>query len=329
MRIPLKSRIARRLLSLLPSVGLLPRPARPQGISAILRICNEKDWLEASIESVKDDVDEIIAVDNGSTDGSREILEKLAIKLKKLRVFSFAGKAPWDYSNFAIEKSSYRWIMKWDADFVGFNREGSGLRGLVEYVRALDQRMYYYLNPLLIELTGDFYHQFSDLRVRGDMEIFTYSENARYVPVARTFSRSPYPVKLPPGYTPPIFSLRLEGIKLPVYYRILPFDASVAYHVNIKPAIRHLTGYFYVQWLASDGFAKGVSLEDYVLEQIREKWGFADLDSAAAFYMAEYSKWLVPYDKNLGELPKNIIKLAEGSPFTVTYKEGKPAGRVG
>jgi len=327
MAIPLKTRIVRRLFSLLPRAGLIPPPARPQGISAILRVCNEVDWLEASIDSVKDAVDEIVAVDTGSSDGSLEKLEKLAEKTDKLRVFRFAGKAPWDFSNFAIDKTRYRWIMKWDGDFVSFPTGGGAIAGFTEYLRALDQRMYYYVNPKLIEVTGDFYHQFPQMRVRGDMEAFTFSRNAGYVPVARAPGPPFYPVKLPAGCEPSFFSIRMEGVKLPFYYRILSFKGPVGYHVNVKPGIRHLMGYFYLQWLASEGYQRKQGLEAYVLEQVGVKWGLADLDSAAAFYMTEYVKTLVPYDKTLGELPDNLKALAASSPYKVIYKDGKPAGR--
>lgn len=328
MNIPLKSRIARYFFSLLPCAGLIPPPSRPQGISAILRVLDEKNWLEASIDSLKDHVEEIIAVDTGSTDGSLEILERLSGKVKNLKVFRFPGGTPWEFNNFAIEKTSYRWIMKWDADCVAFSGAAGPLGGITEYVRSLNLRMYYYINPGLIELTGDFYHQFPDMRVRGDMELFTYSEGARYVPIERTFDRSPYPLKLPAGYSPEPFSIRMDGIRLPRYYRILAFGEAVAYHINIKPAVRQLLGYFFLQWLASEGFSKKQTLADYALEQVKTKWGYGDLQSAADFYMTEYTKLLVRYDESLGALPGNIKALAAGSPFKIIYEAGRPARRL-
>lgn len=327
MNIPLKSRIARRLFSLLPRAGLVPPPSRPQGISAIMRVWNENTWLEDSIGSVKDFVDEIVAVDTGSTDGSLETLKKIALSEKKLKVFSFAGKAPWGFSNFAIERTNYRWIMKWDPDFIATPGGEGGLAGFTAYLRALNPRMYYYLSSKFIEVAGDFRHQFPGLRVRGDIETFTYSEGARYIQVARTAVRSPYPVKLPPGYCPKSFSLRLEGVKLPFYYRILSFDRIVGYHVNVKPALRQLLGYFYLQWLGSENFAKEQGLEVYALEQVRARWGFGDLHSAAEFYMGEYAKLLSPYDNSLGELPENMKALAARPGFELIHRSGKPAGR--
>lgn len=327
MNIPLRSRIARYLSSQLTRVGLVPPPSRPQGISAIVRVLDENNWLEASIESLKDHVDEIVAVDTGSTDGSLETLQRLAKKIKNLKVFQLPCGIPWDFNNFAIEKTSYRWIIKWDADFIAAQGNNGALGGLVGYLRGLDQRLYYYINPRMIELTGDFDHQFPDMRMRGDMEVFTYSDGARYVPIARTFGRSPYPIKLPPGYSPEPFFIKMDGIRLPFYYRILPFAGVAAYHVSIKPAVRQLLGYFFLQWLAVEDPLKKQTLAGYALEQVKTKWGYGDLRSAAAFYMTEYSKLLARYDESLGPLPGNIRALAAKSPFTIVYENGKPAGR--
>lgn len=328
MNIPARTKMARYLLSFLPKTGLVPAPSRPQGISAMMRVCNENTWLEASVRSVKDHVDEIIAVDTGSTDGSFQTLERLAVEIKKLKVFSFSEKRAWEFSNFALGKTSCRWVMKWDADFVASAGPGATLGGLKDYLLGLDQSLYYYINPRLVELTGDFCHQFPDMRVRGDMEVFTYSEGARYVPVERRFTEPPYPVKLPKQLLPEVFSVRMEGMRLPYYYRVLSSNLVAAYHVNVKPALRHLLGYFYLQWLGNADALASQTLEAYSLEQVKSRWRMPDLESAAAFYMHEYAKRLSKYDESLGALPQNIQALAASSPYEIIYSAGKPAGRI-
>lgn len=327
MKFPLTNRLARRLLSLLPMAGLVTPPARPQGVSAIVRVLDENSWLEASIGSISGHVDEIIAVDTGSTDGSLETLKKLAAENPKLKVFSYPSRQLWDFSNFALSKTSYRWVIKWDPDLVSPSAPAPGVGAFVKFLLSLDQRLYYYVNPGLIELAGDFFHQFPGVRVRGDMEAFTYSPGAAYVPVDRVFKEDPYQAKLfPDGKNTP-GPLRLEGLRLPLYYRLLSYGGIVAYHLNIKPGLRHLLGYFYLQWLASPAAAEGGTLEDYALEQVRQKLGQKDLQAAAVFYMREYVKRLEPYDESLGALPENLRSLAAASKFKVTYKDGRPAGR--
>ena len=37
--------LARRIASVAPALGLVSRPARPQGISVMMRVKNEEDWI--------------------------------------------------------------------------------------------------------------------------------------------------------------------------------------------------------------------------------------------------------------------------------------------
>lgn len=294
----------------------------------MMRVWNEREWLKASIESVRDHVDEIVAVDNGSTDGSLQELERLAEKTGKLRVFSFPGRDICELSNFALGKTRFNWVLKWDADFVAAEGVGAGLAPLAAHLRGLDRRRYHYVSPGLIELAGDFRHQFPKLRVRHDMEVFTYSDGARYVPVKREAKLAPYPFSLPARDKAGIFKVIMEGLRLPVYYRIDSFSEAVAYHVNVKPAIRHMLGYFYVQWLGACGAGEALSLEDYALREARGGWGVNTLEEAAAFFMREYARNLSPYDPALGPLPGNIEALAAASRFNVTYSGGRPYDRT-
>lgn len=80
-------------------------------ISAVLIVKNEEDILANALESVKD-FDEIIVVDTGSTDRTKEIASRYTDK-----IFDF----PWidDFSaarNFAIDKSTSDWCFSIDAD---------------------------------------------------------------------------------------------------------------------------------------------------------------------------------------------------------------------
>ena len=48
----------RKILSYAPVLGLVPHPSRrPQGISAVVRVKNEEEWIEPCLLSVSDAVD--------------------------------------------------------------------------------------------------------------------------------------------------------------------------------------------------------------------------------------------------------------------------------
>ena len=81
-------------------------------LSASMIVRNEERFLEGCLESIKDVVDEIVIVDTGSTDGSKEIAARYGA-----RVIDF----PWDGDfsaarNESLENSRGDWILYIDAD---------------------------------------------------------------------------------------------------------------------------------------------------------------------------------------------------------------------
>ena len=84
----------------------------PQTISLCMIVRNEEKYLEQCLNSVKDIVDEIIIVDTGSTDKTKEIAKKFNAK-----IFDF--KWVDDFSaarNESIRHATKEWILVMDAD---------------------------------------------------------------------------------------------------------------------------------------------------------------------------------------------------------------------
>lgn len=79
-------------------------------ISAIILTRNEEERIEACLESVKW-VDEIILVDDGSTDKTVEIAKKYKAKIFSRNLDSYANQ-----KNFAAEKATGDWVLYIDAD---------------------------------------------------------------------------------------------------------------------------------------------------------------------------------------------------------------------
>ena len=117
---------------------------RPLGVSGILRCHNHADFLELCIDSCIDGLDELIAVYHDCTDDTVQILHKKQMEYpEKIRIyeyepfvfplemdwetFSFVKQLPYDsihlfsgYSNFALSKTTFRYVVKIDADQVYF-----------------------------------------------------------------------------------------------------------------------------------------------------------------------------------------------------------------
>lgn len=117
---------------------------RPQGLSGILRVKNDADFLITCIQSCIDALDELIIVYNDCTDNSVDIINDMAEKYTdKIKVYEypynvlshFESKEDFDianalpdnsphllcnYYNFALSKTTYQYAVKIDADQLYF-----------------------------------------------------------------------------------------------------------------------------------------------------------------------------------------------------------------
>ncbi len=83
-------------------------------LSLCMIVKNEEMHLKNCLESIKDLVDEIIIVDTGSTDKTKEIASKFTNKIFDLEWNNHFS----DARNFSISKASGNWILIMDADEV-------------------------------------------------------------------------------------------------------------------------------------------------------------------------------------------------------------------
>ena len=107
-------------------------------ISLCMIILNEEEWLENCLNSIKDLVDEIIIVDTGSTDNSKEIAKKFTDKIydfKWCEDFSAAR-------NFSLSKATNDWILSLDADEVIAKMDQDKIREIIK----LDEAESYFFN---------------------------------------------------------------------------------------------------------------------------------------------------------------------------------------
>lgn len=92
-------------------------------ISANIVCKNEKFWLKESILSIVNIVDEIIYVDDNSTDGSLEIAKNLSGEYNNIKIFEYKDhnlSKLGDLKNFAKENSKNDLVIRWDADFIAY-----------------------------------------------------------------------------------------------------------------------------------------------------------------------------------------------------------------
>jgi tetratricopeptide (TPR) repeat protein len=91
---------------------LLPYSLSTMGISLCMIVKNEQDWLAGAVDSVRSIVDEVIIVDTGSTDATRERAKSLGAEvLTHPWGASFA-----DARNVSLAAARHSWVLVLDAD---------------------------------------------------------------------------------------------------------------------------------------------------------------------------------------------------------------------
>ena len=300
------SRFFRRLASNAPKLRLVPYPNRPEGLSIIMRVKDEVDWITASITSIKDIADEIVIVDHGSTDGTYKILEEIISREKDLiRLWQRSDLDLCSLSNFALDQTRFRWVFRWDGDMVAHTSGKYAISVLRDRLLSLDSRHYYVIYLCHINLSGDLFHQDSKEMVHIEEYIHMYSKAAKYIH---------------PG--------RFEAIKVPKYFRVLFWYEPYSFHVNVKPAKRMLLRYFWEDWMELKDYDRFPTLEDYVEERIGREFGTNSWEEAEKICVQRTCLNHIRYDPEVfGPYPELLIPYLKKPKYALKYSNGKIVGR--
>jgi hypothetical protein len=110
-------------------------------ISAMVRVKNEEEFLFASVDSIARAVDEIVLIDNRSTDGTPEVMEDLArahgpkvVLLSYPHEIRKVGRETWElasnpstahsphlsstYYTWCLDRCTKPFVLKWDGDMI-------------------------------------------------------------------------------------------------------------------------------------------------------------------------------------------------------------------
>ena len=300
------SRFIRRIFSFTPCLGIINTPNRPLGISIFMRVKDEADWITLSINSIKGIADEIIVVDNGSTDGTYDILEELTSqKNGAIRLLHRPDQDVCALSNFALSETKFRWVFRWDGDMVAHTTGRHSIFNLRDRILSLDDRRYYVIYLRHINLSGDLFHHDPNEMVHIEEYLHTFSTGARYVQ---------------PG--------RFEAIKVPQYYRVLFWYEPYSFHVNVKPARRVLLRYFWEDWLELKNYQEFPTLEDYVNERIANQFGTTSWEEAEKICVLKTFQNHIPFKQEVfGPYPELLKPHLETQKYKLRYRDGKIVGR--
>jgi hypothetical protein len=112
----------------------------PKRISAMLRVKDEEEFLDAAVRSIIDSVEQVVIVDNGSTDTTPAVIAALGADYPdKIRSYRYApaiarvgietwallerGRGAWphlsgSYYNWCLRRCEHPYVLKWDGDMV-------------------------------------------------------------------------------------------------------------------------------------------------------------------------------------------------------------------
>ena len=165
-----------------------------KGISLIIRAKNEELNVKMCIESVIDLVDEIIFVDNGSTDNTYDIVKSINDKKIKLYKYNIAvAKAGLEHKeaiknnnkntlgtfyNWCLSKATFNNVFKWDADFICIRNNFKQLVSMYNLRERTDKFAIWFTGKTLFEDDGNYY--LNNRSFYNEYRIFSYKNNFKW-----------------------------------------------------------------------------------------------------------------------------------------------------
>ena len=270
---------------------------RRNGISVLIASQNEEALIGLCIRSFLDFGDELIVVDNGSTDRSKKIIQALQARHPEKIKFYDAPDLPDLHHNrqYALSKSSYRWIVRADADFVAYT---DGEYDIAHFRKQLLQDTSpwpaVYGAPLP-NVSGDFWHTGQEHPPEG----LGQHDPGRYIPP---------PITQPTLRIYKVFSGfrfkrlgRWEGTTFNRFLRMIRIELKrpLWMHCNLKSDLNHLYRSERTNWRELGDFVTYPTLDSYLRNTLQEKYGTDDVERAAELYMQNnVYPFLYPYDPN-------------------------------
>ncbi|MGD0071371.1 MAG: glycosyltransferase [Candidatus Bathyarchaeia archaeon] len=289
----------RSCLAVLPKLGLVKKPNfHKEGITFIIAVKDEEQWIKPCILSIEPVADEIIIVDSSIQDNTTNIIESLAKKCDKIKHIQFYCENVHAFAlslHIGLVNANYKWVFKWDGDFVAKSPEA--LMEWKDRLGRLDKKEYFVINLPRVNFEGDLKHQPKNCPFGiYEARLFTWSPELKWA--------------LKNNYWEQVCGDSVWGHRFPPWYRILRWREPYIFHCNIKNPKRMLMRMFLADYfIAKD--PRFPSLLDYTIYRVKNDWHMS-LSDAQNKIMNDNQKNLIPYGNDkYGELPVFLKNLME------------------
>ena len=173
-----------------------PKHQLNPGISLIIRAKNEELNIPHCIESVVDLVDEIIFVDNGSTDNTYKLVEEYDKIYNNIKLYKYnikVTRAGEDHKsamerddkntlglfyNWCLSKATYYNVFKWDADFICIRNNFIDLVKLYNLKNRNDKFAIWFTGKTLFECDNSYYINYKSFY--DEYRIFSYLNDFKW-----------------------------------------------------------------------------------------------------------------------------------------------------
>ena len=243
------------------------------GISAVV-ITKDDIWLEESLRSIENYIDELVVVDSSSKEylsRNTKLVSELSIPEKKHIVRDLNKR---EARKLAFDNCTRSWILVWDGDVVAMDEGRNNISELMKYVRSLDTRKYYY---------KIFFPQILIGKNFREVQKQYYHVEAWIVSNSRHFKWNPKKI--------------WDRGSTPLFFKKKVLDIPYALHINhIRPREMELNRIISVEWYRSQNRGENIDYDTFY-KNYPEISKLPDLPEGEL------------YDENLlGKIPKILDK---------------------
>ncbi|MFC1608341.1 glycosyltransferase [Candidatus Latescibacterota bacterium] len=296
------------ILCVLPKLSLVPGPSgRKSGISVYICVKNEALWIEPTLRSLAPFVDQFSLVDNGSTDDTVAIIERIASELSLDYVLEILPDADFGtVRETGMQNTTCTWVMRWDGDMVARTSGNETLQRLRDYVLSLDPKIFYAVYFPHVRLEGDLFHQNPEQPIHYEEWIFTYSP--------KLYHRR---------------EGRFREVMYPLYYKRVYYWETSSFHIaSIYDPVTLINRKYWEIWRKMNDFKRYPELTQYTQERIIEDYGTDSSEDAGVLYMRERFSNLIPFDRDThGDYPELLKPFLDTVHQRLVYRNGFIVGR--
>jgi glycosyltransferase involved in cell wall biosynthesis len=290
-----------------------------KGITAVVAARNEAYTLPLCLRSLLGVVDQIVCVDNGSDDGTLQIMHDFQRQHGhevEVDVVSLPGALLGDCREAGLKATKYQWHLRWDADMVCKTSGDENMRTLRETVLPNDR-------PRAIQLPrtnliGDLHHATAVHKVvdPGEPILIRFGRHICYKEYGK-----------------------FDAVRLPLYYATEKSHRKFYFHcagLKCDSNLRHR--FFYFKWreqvnatAPEQRTAELLDFDQYRRRREMEVFGTNDVRSLNFRFQRLNVSHHVKYDESkYGEYPEILKQEIEAGRerFKVVYRDGRPYCRI-